>query len=143
MNRILGLDPGAKRIGIAISDPSGVVAQSLGFLEKTREQGWAVEVEKLVAQHKVAEVVVGLPLNMNGTEGPRAEETRRMVEVLRNRLKVPIKVWDERLSTIAAERMFREAGVKMRRAKTHIDGVAAALILQGYLDSRAMGGEKK
>jgi len=143
MNRILGLDPGAKRIGIAISDPSGVVAQSLGSLEKARGQGWAVEVEKLVAQHGVAEVVVGLPLNMNGTEGPRAEETRRMVEVLRSRLKVPIKVWDERLSTIAAERMFRETGVKMQRAKKHIDGVAAALILQGYLDSRAMGGEKK
>ena len=143
MNRILGLDPGAKRIGIAISDPSGVVAQSLGALEKTRGHGWAVEVEKLVAQHGVAEVVVGLPLNMNGTEGPGAEETRRMVEVLKNRLAVPIKVWDERLSTMAAKRMFREAGVKMQRAKKHIDGVAAALILQGYLDNRAMGGEKK
>jgi putative Holliday junction resolvase len=143
MKRILGLDPGVKRIGVAISDPSGVVAQSLGFLEKTRGKGWAIEVERLVTQRDVGEVVVGLPVNMDGTEGPSAEGARRLVEVLKNRLKVPVRMWDERLTTVAAQRVFREAGVKMHRAKKRIDGVAAALILQGYLDSRARGREKK
>lgn len=142
MSRFLALDPGAKRIGVAISDPSGVVAQSLKFVEKTRGPGWATEVESLVAEYQVAEVIVGLPLNMDGSEGPAAAEVMRLVQVLRTRLKVPVKVWDERLTTVAAQRMFRETGVKMHRAKKRMDGVAAALILQGYLDHRAKGGEK-
>ncbi len=137
MSRILALDPGAKRIGVAVSDPLGIVAQSLKVVEKTRGHGWAAEVENLVAEYQVAEVVIGLPRNMDGSEGPAAAEARRMVEILNSRLSVPVVVWDERLSTVAAQRMFREAGVKMRRAKKHLDGVAAVLILQGYLDYRA------
>lgn len=137
MSRILALDPGAKRIGVAVSDPLGIVARSLKVVEKTRGHGWAAEVENLVAEYQVAEVVIGLPRNMDGSEGPAAAGARRMVEILSSRLSVPVVVWDERLSTVAAQRMFRETGVKMRRAKKHLDGVAAALILQGYLDYRA------
>lgn len=137
MSRILGLDPGAKRIGVALSDPSGVIAQSLKSVEKTRRASWLAQLEGLVAEYQVTEVIVGLPLNMNGSEGPAAVYARRLVQVLRDRLKVPVKVWDERLTTVAAERMFRETGVKAHRAKKRLDGVAAALILQGYLDYRA------
>jgi len=137
MSRILALDPGAKRIGVAVSDPLGIVARSLKVVEKTRGHVWAAEVENLVAEYQVAEVVIGLPRNMDGSEGPAAAGARRMVEILNSRLSVPVVVWDERLSTVAAQRMFRETGVKMRRAKKYLDGVAAALILQGYLDYRA------
>lgn len=137
MSRILGLDPGAKRIGVAVSDPSGIVAQSLKSVEKTRGAGWIAEVEGLVAEYQVTEVIVGFPLNMNGSEGPAATEVRRLVQVLKARLKVPVKIWDERLTTVAAQRIFQEAGVKMHRVKKRMDGVAAALILQGYLDYRA------
>jgi len=142
MSRILGLDPGAKRIGVAVSDPTALVAQSLKPVERNRGPRWAVEVEKLVAQYQVAEVVVGLPLNMDGSEGPAAAEARRLAEILKARLKVPIKMWDERLTTVAAQRMFRETGMKMRRAKKRMDGVAAALILQGYLDYRSKSKQK-
>jgi putative Holliday junction resolvase len=142
MSRILALDPGAKRIGVAVSDPLGIVARSLKVVEKTRGHGWAAEVENLVAEYQVAEVVIGLPRNMDGSEGPAAAGARRMVEILSSRLSVPVVVWDERLSTVAAQRMFRETGVKMRRAKKYLDGVAAALILQGYLDYRAKSGNR-
>lgn len=143
MSRVLGLDPGAKRIGVAVSDPRGVVAQSLRSVERKQGKGWASEVESLVAEYEVVEVVVGLPRNMDGSEGPAAAEAKRLVEVLKAKLRVPVKVWDERLTTVAAQRMFREAGVKMRRAKRHMDGVAAVLILQGYLDYRAKSSSGK
>jgi putative Holliday junction resolvase len=137
MSRILGLDPGAKRIGVALSDPSGGIAQSLKSVEKTRRASWVAEIEDLVTEYQVREVIVGLPLNMNGSEGPAAADARRLVRALKNRLKVPVKVWDERLTTVAAKRMFQETGVKAQRAKKRLDGVAAALILQGYLYHRA------
>lgn len=140
MTRILGLDPGAKRIGVAISDPTGVVAQSLNHVEREPGENWIDELENLVEEYQVREVVVGFPRNMNGSEGPAAADVRRMVGILQSRLKVPVEIWDERLTTVAAERMFQETGVKMRRAKKHMDGVAAALILQGYLDYLAQRG---
>jgi putative Holliday junction resolvase len=137
MSRILGLDLGTKRIGVAISDPSEVVAQALSPIERGQGDGWAQEIEILVAEYQVAEVVVGLPRNMNGSEGPAAAEARKMAALLTERLSVPITLRDERLTTVAAQRLFREAGVKTHRARKHLDGVAAALILQGYLDQRA------
>jgi putative Holliday junction resolvase len=134
MSRILGLDPGAKRIGVAVSDPTQTLAQSLGSVNRDRAGRWIEQIGKLVAEYQVSEVVVGLPRNMDGREGPAAERARRLVEKLTARLKIPVAVWDERLTTVAAQRMFREVGVKARRAKRHLDGVAAVLILQGYLD---------
>jgi putative Holliday junction resolvase len=144
MTRILGLDPGTKRIGVAISDPTGVVAQSLNHVKRDQDENWVDEIENLVDEYQVREVVVGLPRNMNGSEGPAAADVRHMVQILQSRLKVPVEVWDERLTTVAAEKMFQETGVKQRQAKKHMDGVAAALILQGYLDYLAQrGGAKK
>ncbi len=142
MHRMLGLDLGAKRIGVAISDPSAVVAQALSPIKRDQGDGWAQEIERLVIQYQVKEVVAGLPRNMNGSEGPAAAEVRQMVARLSERLSVPVTLWDERLTTVAAQRLFREAGVKTHRARKHLDGVAAALILQGYLDQRA-GRRKK
>ena len=140
MTRILGLDPGTKRIGVAISDPTGAVAQSLNHVKREEGENWIDEIENLVEEYQVREVVVGFPRNMNGSEGPAAADVRHMVQILQSRLKVPIEIWDERLTTVAAERMFHETGVKQRRAKKHMDGVAATLILQGYLDYLAQRG---
>jgi len=136
MSRILGLDLGTKRIGVAISDPTGVLAQGLPTLGRDRQGRWLARLKNLVLEHQVIRIVVGLPMNMSGTEGPVAEEVRRLADILRNKLEVPVTLWDERLTTVAAERMFQETGVKMRRAKKHLDEVAAVLILQGYLDGR-------
>jgi len=139
MSRVLAIDPGSKRIGLAISDPTGVVALSLESLERDPGQGWADHIKSLVEEHTTAEVVVGLPKNMDGSEGPAAADARRVCQVLQDRLSVPVKLWDERLTTVAAQRMFREAGVTARRSRKRLDAVAAVLILQGYLDSRAKG----
>jgi putative Holliday junction resolvase len=139
MSRILGLDLGTKRIGVAISDPTGMLAQGLPTLGRDRKGRWLEHLRRLADEHQVTGIVVGLPKNMSGTEGPAAEEVRRLADILRDKLEVPVTCWDERLTTVAAEKMFQETGVKMRRAKKRLDEVAAVLILQGYLDSRGKG----
>jgi putative Holliday junction resolvase len=144
MSRILALDPGSKRIGAAVSDPTGVVAQGLDPIARSRKTDWVDEVEKLVAHYQAAEVVMGLPRNMDGSEGPAAADARAMAETLRDRLRVPVTLWDERLTTVAAQRAFREAGMNSKRSRGRVDTVAAVLILQGYLDCRARSaGEKE
>jgi putative Holliday junction resolvase len=140
MSRILALDPGSRRIGLAVSDPTATLAQPLPPVERTGDQDWAEAIAALVAELKVVEIVVGLPRHMDGSEGESSAEARRMAETLRERMHIPVKLWDERLTTVAAERMFRESGVKTQQARKHMDGVAAMLILQGYLDHRRTGG---
>jgi putative Holliday junction resolvase len=140
MSRILALDPGSRRIGVAVSDPTGTVAQPLPSIDRGDDRGWVAAVVSLVAQLEVAEIVVGLPRHMDGSEGQAAADARQMAETIRSRANVPVKLWDERLTTVAAERMFRESGVKTPRARRHIDGAAAVLILQGYLDHRGNAG---
>ena len=138
MGRILVLDPGSRRIGLAVSDPTGTLAQPLDAVERRSGRDWAGAIAALAEELEAVEIVVGLPRHMDGSEGESAADARQMAETLRSRLNIPVKLWDERLTTVAAERMFRESGVKTPRARRHIDSVAAALILQGYLDRRAM-----
>lgn len=137
--RILGLDLGEKRLGVALSDPSGTVASPLATVpHRSRRE----DVERIVAlsrEHEVTAVVVGWPRNMDGTSGPPARRAEVFAQALGRALSVPVELWDERLSSVAADRALLEADVTRRRRRDLRDRVAAALILQGWLDARARG----
>jgi putative Holliday junction resolvase len=134
MMRVLGLDLGERRIGVALSDPSGWLASPLMVLRcKSREADLAA-IEQLVQQHGVERVIVGYPRSLDGTVGPQAQRVEKTVAQIQKRLQVPVKLWDERLSTAQAERLIHEAGKRVSRER--IDAAAAAVILQSYLDTQ-------
>jgi len=137
--RILGLDPGERRIGIAISDPTGTLAHPLQTLVRgSREEDFAA-IAALVAEHDVELVVVGWPLSLDGTEGPQARRVARYTDALAACLPVPVVSWDERFTTAAADEILRQIrgrkGRRRARARGQVDAIAAAVILQSYLDS--------
>jgi len=133
--RLLGLDVGRSRIGAALSDPGGTLASPLGTVE-TRGSGEGLdEICRWVAQHGVVHVVVGHPLLLDGREGEEARRVREWAGQLQERLSVPVELWDERLTTAMAERALLESGMRRERRRRHRDAVAAALILQNYLDA--------
>jgi putative Holliday junction resolvase len=137
--RILGLDPGERRIGIAISDPTGTLARPLQTLVRgSREEDFAA-IAALVAEHNVELVVVGRPLSLDGTEGPQARRVARYADALAACLHVPLVSWDERFTTVAADEILRQTrgrkGRRRARTKGRVDAIAAAVILQSYLDS--------
>lgn len=134
--RILGIDFGTKRIGLALSDPLGFTAQGLETLAVQNKQKTLEHLIKLCSDLKVDEVVVGLPINMNGSLGPKAEETKRWVEKLKSALSIPVNTWDERLTSREADRFMIEAGMSRARQKEESDRLAATLILQNYLESK-------
>jgi putative pre-16S rRNA nuclease len=134
--RILGLDYGDKRIGVALSDVFGWTAQGLEMIERKREGDDFRRISELVKEHEVESIVVGLPKNMNGTIGPRGEICMAFADELRQTLSLPVHLWDERLTTVAATRTLLEADVSRRKRKLVVDKMAAALLLQNYLDSR-------
>jgi len=139
--RILGLDFGSKVIGVAISDELTITAQPLTSIRRTSLEKDLSSILELVTGYQVAEVVVGLPINMNGTKGESARKAEAFIEKLQGRLSSKIISWDERLTTMAAERVLLEGDVSRRKRRKVIDRVAAALILQGYLDSRSRKNE--
>jgi putative Holliday junction resolvase len=130
----MGLDVGEKTVGVAISDELEISASPRIVLRRDGRE-WA-EVARLVQEEEVGEVVVGMPVSLSGERGPQAEKVARFVETLRARVPVPVQVWDERLSTVAAERVLLDADASRARRRQVIDKVAAAVILQGYLDFR-------
>ena len=134
--RILGLDYGDKRIGVALSDPFGWTAQGLEMIERKWEGEHIHRIEQLVREYEVEAIVVGLPKNMNGTIGPRGEVCMAFAEELRQSLSLPVYLWDERLTTVAATRTLLEADVSRSKRKRVVDKMAAALLLQNYLDAR-------
>ena len=138
--RILGLDYGSKTVGVAVSDPLGVTAQRLETIWRKQEnklrQTYA-RIEALVVEHDVDKIVLGLPKMMNNTEGPRVQATREFAENLERRTGLPIIFEDERLTTVEANRILEETGVCVSGRKEHIDKMAAAIILQSYLDREA------
>ena len=134
--RILGLDVGDRRIGIALSDPLGLTAQPLTVVERQRMTVDVEAVRSLVERHAVERVVVGLPLTLRGTTGPQAEKVTVFADALRRRLAVPVQLIDERLTTVQGERALLAAGATRRRRKQLIDQVAAQLILQQFLDAQ-------
>ena len=143
VERCLGLDVGERRIGVSLSDPFGWTAAPLPPVERVSWKKDLARVRSLLEEHGVGLVVVGLPILMDGTKGERAERTLEFVRRLQATIRVPVVTWDERLTTREAERRMVEADVRRERRREVIDGLAACLILQGYLDSRRAGGDSK
>src|ERR1700758_1266058 len=135
--RVLGLDVGSKRIGIAISDPLGITAQGLETLQRQNKRLDFEKLEKLARDYAIAEVVVGFPLRMSGAEGVQAEKMQRFAEELRDRLQIPVHLWDERLTSAEANRLLRETDMSIQRRAQVVDQMAAVLILQSWMEHRA------
>lgn len=133
--RILGIDIGSKRIGVALSDELGIIAQGLPTLERTKDEDIVESLKDIVKTKDVKEVVVGLPINMNGSYGPQAKGAIAFTELLKEKLKIPIKLWDERMTTLEVEKVMIDGGVSRQKRKTKIDKLAAQVILQSYLNS--------
>lgn len=134
--RIMGIDYGERRIGIAVSDPFGWTARGIETIRWNGDINRPVErIKRLVEEYNIDAVVVGFPRNMNGTVGPRGEKTLEFIEVLKREVAKEIIKWDERLTTVAANRTMHEMGVRTSRKKSVVDQIAAVYILQGYLDS--------
>ena len=143
--RVLGLDFGSKTCGVAICDPLGLTAQGLETIvrkEENKLRRTLARIDELVKEYGVETIVLGLPLNMDDTMGPRAEATLLFKEQVERRTGVPVVLWDERLTTVAAEDVLIEAGVRREDRKKYVDKIAATLILQGYLDKCAMEKER-
>lgn len=133
--RILGVDFGDKRTGVALSDELGWTAQGLTTIFHWDKETVAEKVAETAKENKVEKIVLGLPKNMDGTVGFRGEKTKEFKEILETKVEVPVVFWDERLSTVSATRTLNETNVRGKKRKEVIDTVAATYILQGYLDS--------
>lgn len=143
--RILGLDYGSKTVGVAVSDPLGFTAQGVEIVRRKSENKMRqtlARIEELIAQYQVEEIVLGLPKNMNNTLGDRAEKSLELKETLERRTGLPVVMWDERLTTVSANRVLMETGVRRENRKEHVDEIAAVFILQGYLDYLANKNEE-
>lgn len=136
IRRVLGLDVGSKRIGLAISDPLGITAQGLETLQRQNKRLDFGQLEKVISDYEVSEIVVGYPLRMSGAEGIQAEKMQRFAEELRQRFPVPVHLWDERLSSAQANRLLRETDMSIKRRGQVVDQMAAVLILQSWMDAR-------
>ena len=136
--RILGLDFGSKTVGVAVSDPLGITAQPVEIVRRKSEsklRQTLARIEELAKEYRAENFVLGLPKNMNNTMGERAEKSLACKEMLEKRTGLPVVMWDERLTTVAANRAMMEGGVRRENRGEFVDSMAAALILQGYLDS--------
>jgi putative Holliday junction resolvase len=132
--RVLGLDVGSRRIGIAVSDPLGITAQGLETLQRQNKRLDFEKLEKLARDYAIAEVVVGFPLRMSGAEGVQAEKMHRFADELRARLQIPVHLWDERLTSAEANRLLRETDMSIQRRAQVVDQMAAVLILQSWME---------
>lgn len=137
--RIMGLDFGSKTVGVAISDPLLLTAQGIEIIRRKEEnklRQTLARIEALITEYEVGEIVLGLPKNMNDTSGPRVTMTLEFKEKLERRTGLPVHTWDERLTTVAADKTMMEAGIRRENRKEYVDKIAAVLILQGFLDCR-------
>ncbi|RPI10514.1 MAG: Holliday junction resolvase RuvX [Zetaproteobacteria bacterium] len=141
--KILAVDWGWVRIGLAVSDDLGLTAQGLGTFPRVSEAQVLDVIATRVHALGVEVIVVGLPRNMDGTDGPSADAARAFAQALRDRFGLPVHLWDERLTTRAAERMLVDAGVRRRARRDRVDQVAATLILQGFLDRQRAAAERE
>jgi putative holliday junction resolvase len=132
--RVLGLDIGSKRIGVAVSDELGFTAQGLETLICKNPDADVANIARIAKEYQVSEIVVGMPYNMNGTEGPQAQKVRAFMLRIQEKTETPVLEWDERLSTAAADRALLEADMSRAKRRKVIDKIAAVIILQGYLD---------
>lgn len=137
--RYIGLDFGKKTIGIAVSDEVGLTAQPLTTIRRASIARDLDELVSLIEEYSVEAIVIGLPMNMNGTLGLQSELVFRFIEKLKEKTSVPVSTWDERLSTVAVNRVLIDSDLSRARRKEVVDKVAASYILQGYLDSKGFG----
>nr|WP_317449731.1 Holliday junction resolvase RuvX [uncultured Sellimonas sp.] len=141
--RVMGLDFGAKTVGVAVSDPLGLTAQGVETITRTQEnklRKTLARIETLAGEFEVEKIVLGFPKHMNNDIGERAEKTLVFKEMLERRTRLEVELWDERLTTVSAEKVLMESGVRRENRKLYIDKIAAVFILQGYLDSVGMRG---
>jgi putative Holliday junction resolvase len=131
----MGLDPGGKRIGVALSDPTGLLATAHSILRRTTKERDLEALGRIATENNVERVVVGLPIHLSGREGDEAERAREFAGLVERKLGLPVVMVDERLSSVEAERQLFESGVRRGRWREKLDAVAAAVVLQGYLDS--------
>jgi putative Holliday junction resolvase len=136
----LGLDIGSKRIGVAVSDPLGLTAQPVTSILCKNSDHDMESIAAIATEYRVSEVVVGMPYNMDGSEGPQALKVRSVADQVRQRLGCPVHEWDERLTTVAAERVLLEADMSRAKRKKTVDRLAAVIILQGFLDQMGQRG---
>lgn len=141
MQRILALDLGKRRIGLALSDPLGITAQGLETLERKNIRTDLRALEALAAEHSVELFLLGDPLHMSGDAGAQAKWVRDFAADLERHTKLPVKLWDERLTTVAASRVLRESGISIEKRARAVDKLSAVILLQSYLDSLPQGGE--
>ena len=140
--RIMGLDFGSKTVGVAVSDLLGITAQGVETITREDEnklRKTCARIEELIREFEIETIVLGYPKNMNNTIGDRALKTEEFMEMLKRRTGLPVILWDERMTTLASERILMESGVRRENRKAVIDKVAAGLILKGYLDSLTTG----
>ena len=132
--RILGMDYGDKRIGLAVSDLLQITAQSIGFYEQKNRKDDLKYFKSLVAEHEIKKIVMGLPLMMDGSKGLQAQKTEKFAEWLHKALGLPVVYWDERLTTKQAYSILHEQNIKHKAGKKHKDGLSAGIMLSGYLE---------
>ncbi|MFY9561646.1 MAG: Holliday junction resolvase RuvX [Terriglobales bacterium] len=135
--RILALDVGAKRIGVAVSDPLGITAQGLETIQRQNKRRDLEALARLLAEYQVREVVVGLPLRLSGAEGTQSEKMRRFAEELQSHFGVTVHLWDERWTSTEANRLLRDAELSIEKRGKAVDRMAAVLILQSWLEARS------
>ncbi len=133
--RILGIDPGEKRMGVAISDPLGITAQGLETIQRISKEEDIKKITELIERYKVEKIIMGLPIHMDGTQGKQAKQAKKFANLIKKQVQIPIEFWDERLSTVQAQKSFLQANVHWKKAKHSVDRISAQIILQGYLDS--------
>jgi putative Holliday junction resolvase len=134
--RILGIDYGDSRIGVAVSDPFGWTAQGIESISaKNGMESVFARIGEIINQYQPEKIIVGFPFNMNGTIGPRGEKTNEFIKEIEGKFKIPVQKWDERLTTVAAQKLMIETNTKKTKKRSLIDTIAATYILQGYLDS--------
>ena len=135
ISRILALDLGKKRIGLAISDPLGITAQGLPNLERTNKRADLEALGALIREREVGLVLIGNPVNMRGSEGRQSEWVRDFAGEIERRLGVPVRLWDERLTSVEAGRVLRSSGISIEKRAAAVDRLSAVILLQSYLDS--------
>jgi putative holliday junction resolvase len=137
--RILAIDYGLRRMGLAVSDPLGITAQGLETLQRRNKRSDFARLERVIREYQVAEIVLGNPLRMSGEEGTQSRKVAEFAEELRRRFELPVHLWDERLTSSEANRLLREAEVSLERRAQAVDRMAATLILQSFLQARSLG----
>jgi putative Holliday junction resolvase len=133
------MDVGSRRIGLAISDPLAITAQGLDTIHRQNKRRDLAQLERVIREHEVAEIVMGLPLRMSGAEGIQAEKMQAFAEEIRRRFKLPVHMWDERLTSAQANRLLRETDMSIKRRGAVVDQMAAVLILQSWMDAKGGG----